>query len=68
VANYSPDRIVFHIENAEDDVVALVSYPMSLHLLLRLTITSSYSSSVSISIEESNSFVLTILDLSQLAN
>ena len=60
---------MFHIENEENAVVALVSsfYDPAFASSV-LTISSSYSSSVSISVEESNSFVLTILDLSQQTN
>jgi hypothetical protein len=51
VANYSPDRILFHIENAVDEVVAVVS---SSHVLaftfsvLKITLSSSSSVSVSV--------------------
>jgi hypothetical protein len=52
VANYSPDRILFHIENKENEFVALVS---SSHVVSFtssvLTITSSSSSSVSVSVK-----------------
>ena len=58
-ADYSPDRIVFHIKGVEKDVLAVVS---SSHILALtswvLTLTSSSSSSVSVTVEESDSFVL----------
>jgi hypothetical protein len=69
VANYNKERIVFHIQNAENEFVALVS---SSHALAfpssALTINPSSSSSVSVSVEVSDSFVLMFLDLSQQAN
>lgn len=68
VATYSAGGIVFRMENAANEIVARVS---SSHVLTFtcpvLTISSSSSSSVSVS-EESDSFVLTPLDLSQQTN
>jgi hypothetical protein len=69
VANYNKERILFHIENNEDEFVALVSSSHALAFTFSvLTITPSSSSSVSVSVEVSDSFVLTFLDLSQQAN
>jgi hypothetical protein len=65
VANYSPDRILFHIESHENEVVALVSSFHVLAFTSSLTISSSSSSSVSVSVKQSNSFVLKFLDFSQ---
>jgi hypothetical protein len=56
VANYTKERIVFHIQNAENEFVALVSSSHALAFTSSvLTITSSSSSSVSVSVEESDS-------------
>jgi hypothetical protein len=64
-ANYNRERIVFHIEKAEDELIALVSSSRVLALTSSvLTIISSSSSSVSGPVEESESFVLMFLDLS----
>jgi hypothetical protein len=69
VANYTKERIVFQIDNEDNEFVALVSSSHALAFTSSvLTITPSSSSSVSVSVEVSDSFVLTFLDLSQQAN
>jgi hypothetical protein len=66
VANYTSDRVVFHIEGKPDDVVALVSPVSSFRAFTPsiLTNTPSCSSSVSLAAGKSDSLVLTFLNTS----